>query len=188
MGNTLLIPFAKDEYLRFQWIQVLAKWSAHFIRPDTVFVGDSITASGRTFNNWRDINLGGSGLETHQIKSVLTVADHWHPHRISIMAGTNDASRAAIDAPSIRADWQEICTRENLVITLPPPTIDPAMNARLDEIRAIVRDACPGKPMIDLSFMADATGRIQTRYQADGIHLSPEGVSLWKQALAHAGI
>lgn len=60
----LLFPIAYQPNLRFDYVQTLARWFAKAVRPNTVFIGDSITSAGMQFHSLRSINLGSSGLQT----------------------------------------------------------------------------------------------------------------------------
>jgi len=176
-----LAPVAVNHHLRNVYRQTLAHWLAKVIPPPTVFIGDSITAGGQWFDNVRNINLAANGLLTDQIVKYLPTAKAYHPKRIAIMAGTNDAARG-FDADKIRGLWEAICKEPSIVITLAPPSRDNAVNQRIDQINHIAMESCPGKPVIALD-LADESGQLRPEFTLDGTHLGPRAYKLWIIAL-----
>src|SRR5687767_6751546 len=96
--SVLLAPVVYSSHLRFTYVQTLARWLAKAVPPETVFIGDSITAAGQSFNDLRSINLASNGLQTYQIAGEIPKALSFKPRHIAVMAGTNDAGEGPIDA------------------------------------------------------------------------------------------
>ena len=185
----ILFPIAYSPWLRFDYTQTLSRWAAKAIPPNTVHIGDSITAGGRGFNSRRDINLGASGLLTYQIASLIPKALSFHPNHIAIMAGANDAIAERADLTELRGLWQSICKIKGVVVTLATPTSSDVYNSRIAQINRVVRRECAPRSVIDLApKLADRRGRIQARYTVDGVHLSDDALEIWSSALAKFGV
>ena len=181
----VLFPVAANHHLRNVYRQTLAHWLSKVIPPPTVFIGDSITAGGQWFDDVRNINLAANGLLTDQIVKYLPTAQAYHPKRIAVMAGANDAARG-FDPEKLRALWEAICKEPTIVITLAPPSTNDVSNQRIDQINRIAMDSCPGKPVIALD-LGDEHGRLRPEFTLDGVHLGPKAYERWINALAHRG-
>lgn len=181
--SAVLVPLVKDAYLQVAYAQTLARWLSKVRHPDTVFVGDSITAGGGFFNDWRDINLASNGLQLYQIAAAVDGAGKLSPGRIAVMAGTNDAFEGPIDIAEQTRLWQHICSDSRVVVTLPPPTRIDDINARLSLIRPVVRSQCAARPMIEIADVADSTGKLRADMTEDGVHPTKPYYSRWRAAL-----
>ena len=92
----MLIPFAANEQLRFQYMQTVLDYVAKVVPPRLVFLGDSNTAGGGNWG-WRvlgnpisAINLGVSNYTIRQVAFMVLRAVEYRPSVVVIMAGTND--------------------------------------------------------------------------------------------------
>ena len=92
----MLIPFAANEQLRFQYMQTVLDYVAKVVPPRLVFLGDSNTAGGGNWG-WRvlgnpisAINLGVSNYTIRQVAFMVPRAVEYRPSVVVIMAGTND--------------------------------------------------------------------------------------------------
>ena len=186
--TALLVPVAYSEYLRFTYTQTLAKWAAKAVPPKSVFIGDSVTAGGRSFNDWRDVNLASNGLQTYQIAASLPAALALSPRHVVVMAGTNDAVEGPIDPAELAGLWRTICAEPKVVVTLVSPTTSDVLNARIAQLNSITRRQCGGRKIINLSALAGKDGRIRPQYTVDGTHLSPAGNAVWQAKLRRIGI
>lgn len=184
----LLLPIAYSPYLRFDYLQTLARWYAKAIPPDTVFIGDSITAAGMSFNDPRSINLAGNGLQTFQITELLSKALAYSPRHVSVMAGINDAGEGPINVQALQVLWKKICAEPKVVVTLLAPTAQDELNPRVVQINQIIRNECQGRPIIDLQRLAGEDGRIQPKYTIDGVHFSKAAIDIWRAELRKHGI
>lgn len=190
VANLFLLPLLVNSHLQHTYRATIAHWVAKVIRPNTVFIGDSITASGRQFNSARTINLGTSGAQTYQIAAMIKNANAYSPNHIAIMAGTNDAIEGEIDIAEIIRLWDEITREPKIVITLVPHTKSKLLNARIDKVNAIALAAAQKRhrPVLSLPELAGPGGLIQDRYTVDGVHLTPAGLAIWKAKLRGLGI
>jgi hypothetical protein len=101
----MLIPFAANEQLRFQYMQTVLHYVAKVVPPRLVFLGDSNTAGGGNCG-WRvlgnpisAINLGASNYTIRQVAFMVPRAVEYRPSVVVIMAGTNDilANRSSVE-------------------------------------------------------------------------------------------
>ena len=180
----LLVPLSVNQHLRWTFAQTLAIWASHFRSPKYVFIGDSMTAGGRTFGRFDTINLGSTGLSTHQIAEGLAGTDKYSPRRIVVMAGTNDAFDD-FDAKRLRADWAKIASDRRTIIVLVPPTRSAVANARIASMNAIARDEArkANKKPIVLGELIGPDGLLPSQYSVDGVHLTDEAYRFWEKRL-----
>jgi len=174
-------PIAENFHLRNVYRQTLAHWLSKLVPPPTVFIGDSIMTGGMWFDDLRNINLASNGLRTEQIAGNLKLAQAYHPKRIVIMAGMNDAIYG-FDSDKIRDLWEEICKEPTIVVTLVSPSIYDDLNRKIDQINHIVVETCSGKPIVTLN-VGDEHGRLRSDFAADNIHLGLKGYDEWIAAL-----
>lgn len=172
-----LAPVAINSHLRNVYRQTLAHWLAKVVPPPTVFIGDSIMTGGMWFDDVRNINLAANSLRTDQVVKLLERARSYHPKRIVIMAGMNDAIYG-FDPAKIRGYWEAVCKEPNVVITLVSPSKHDELNREIDQINRIIRDACPGKLIVTLD-VADQHGRLKPEFAADSVHLNAKGYEQW---------
>lgn len=188
--NLFLLPILVNEYLRFTYLQTLAHWQSKLISPPVVFVGDSITAGGRSFNDGSGINLATNGLQTYQIAAGIDGALAYHPEHIVVMVGTNDAIEGPINYEELVGLWTQICTEPSVVVTLAPPSRDKEITARVDEANAIALEICThlGRPVLTLDVLRGSDGLIQPQYTSDGTHLTEAAYQVWRDKLEELGI
>jgi lysophospholipase L1-like esterase len=160
------------------------------IAPDVVFIGDSITAGGRSFNDVTSINLATNGLQTYQVAANLSMALAYRPQHVVVMAGTNDAIEGPIDRREIQGLWEHICAEARVVVTLVPPSRSSTLNAKLDELNVIAREVCNSRnrPVISLAGLRGPDGLIQEQYTTDGVHLTPAAYAVWRAELRNLGL
>ncbi len=170
-----LAPVAINSHLRNTYRQTLAHWLSKVVPPPTVFIGDSIMTGGMWFDDLRNINLASNGLVTEQIAGNLKLAQAYHPKRIVIMAGMNDAIRG-FDPERIRQLWSGMCKEPSLVVTLVPPTRYDDLNRRIEQINHIIRETCRETISLDL---AGDSGRIKPEHASDGVHIGPKAYEKW---------
>lgn len=176
-----LAPVAVNHHLRNVYRQTLAHWLTKVAPPPTVFIGDSITAGGQWFDDLRNINLASNGQLTDQVALYLNGASAYHPKRIVVMAGMNDALRG-FDADKIRYFWGVICKEPTIVVTLVTPTKRDDLNRKIEQINHIAMESCQGRPIISLD-IADDSGRIKPEFASDDIHLGPKAYEQWTALL-----
>jgi hypothetical protein len=190
LANVLLIPVLVNNYLGFVYAQTFAHWISKITPPNTVYIGDSLTAGGHSFNHRTDINLGSNGLITYQIASLLPTARAYKSDHIVVMAGTNDAMRGPINEEEIRNLWAGICSDQKVVVILAPQTRSPSINERLDTVREIVKPVCETqkRPIISLDVLTGDDGLIKPEYTVDGTHLTPTAYDILRERLREKGI
>ena len=190
VANLFLLPLLVNGHLQFIYRETIANWVAKVVHPNVVFIGDSITASGRLFNSARTINLGSNGAQTYQIAATIKNANAYSPNHIAIMAGTNDAIEGEIDIAEITGLWDQITREPRIVITLVPHTRSKALNSRIDKVNAIALAAARKRqrPVISLTELTGPDGLIQDRYTVDGVHLTPAALAIWNAKLRAVGI
>ena len=184
INAVLLVPLTVNKHLRWTYAQTLAIWASHFRQPDYVFLGDSITAGGRMFGRLDTVNLGSSGLTTHQIASGLQGVNKYKPRHVVVMAGTND-SFEEFDEVRMRKDWDTIAADPRTIIVLAPPTRNADANARLARINAIAARAAERnhKKPLALTELRGPDGLLRATYSEDGVHLTDDAYEFWKRRL-----
>lgn len=177
----LLLPIAVSPYLRATYEFTLAHYRAKIIRPDRVFIGDSMTAGGGDFGRFGTINLAANGLYTKQIAGMLKTAQAYNPRAIYVMAGTNDILAGA-DPVTLAASWRAILAEPSVVVTLLPHTASVDRNRRVDALNAMVAQMArkAGRRVIAIPGLTGRDGAIQARYTVDGTHLSPPAYAIWQ--------
>jgi lysophospholipase L1-like esterase len=107
----MLIPFAANEQLRFQYMQTVLDYVAKVVAPHLVFLGDSNTAGGGNWG-WRvlgnpisAVNLGVSNYTIRQVAFMVPRAVEYRPSVVVIMAGTNDILVNHASIEQIRRDF-----------------------------------------------------------------------------------
>ena len=184
MNVAFLVPTIVSDHLRWTYAQTLSVWATHFRQPRYVFVGDSLTAGGMMFGRLDTVNLGSSGLTTHQIADNLKSVDKYSPLHVIVMAGTND-SFDEFDVGRMRKDWQTIASDPRTTIVLAPPTRIAEANVRIDRINAIASSAAreQSKTPLILSELEGRDGLLKPAYSLDGVHLTSDAYEFWKRRL-----
>lgn len=177
----LLLPIAINPYLRANYEFTLAHYRAKIIRPDRVFIGDSMTAGGGDFGRFGTINLASNGLHTKQIAGMLKTAQAYNPREIYVMAGANDLLDNTEPA-AMRAAWQTILADTRVVVTLLPHTRKAARNRQVDALNAMVEHMAreAGRRVVTIPGLTQHDGTIQPRYTVDGMHLAPPAYVIWR--------
>jgi lysophospholipase L1-like esterase len=184
LNAVLLVPLTANKHLRWTYAQTLSIWLSHFRQPNYVFLGDSLTAGGRMFDRIDTINLGQTGLTTHQIAGGIQGTNKYHPRHIVVMAGTNDAFDE-FDEGLMRKDWDTIAAEPRTIIFLAPPTRNSQANQRLTRINPIAVQAAAKnhkQPRV-LTELRDTDGLLRASYSVDGVHLTDDAYQFWEQRL-----
>lgn len=174
-------PIAANHHLRNTYRQTLAHWLSKVVPPPTVLIGDSIMTGGTYFDDVRNINLAANSLTTEQIAMRLGAARAYNPKRIVIMAGMNDAIRG-FDPDRLRKTWAAICEEPKIAVTLVSPSMEDALNRRIEQVNRIAVEECPGKPIMIVD-VGDENGRLRPEFALDRIHLGPNGYDRWVEVL-----
>ena len=160
-----------------------------------VLLGDSLTANGRDWNprlGRNDIrNAGQGGYLTGQMLWMLdTCVIAARPEICFVLAGINDLFND-IPPATVFANQRRIATR--LIAGGVRPVVqsvlfvhgNPALNARIGELNARLREWCAenGIDWLDLNpDLADADG-LKREYTTDGTHLTEQGYAIWSRWL-----
>jgi len=168
---------------------------------DVVFVGDSITELG----NWGEWfcsphvqNLGIGGDTTQGVLNRLAMITQAKPGKIFLMIGINDLiQRGARSIPAIRDDYRQILERvveespETQVYVqsvLPVNTMMIGLNFTNNDIEALnvgllEMSSEMGVGYVDLYSRFIKDRQCDETYTWDGIHLTEQGYSLWRDAI-----
>ncbi|MFM7672468.1 MAG: GDSL-type esterase/lipase family protein [Bacteroidota bacterium] len=175
--------------------------------PDTkgeiVFLGNSITDIGEWAEIWQNSRVKNRGISGDITFGVLARMDEVisaKPKKIFVMIGVNDIARNIPDSvilnnyrrlmDRVRAE----SPRTQLIMQSVLPTnnqFKPFKNhyGKDDHIRAVnagLRQLCTerGIDFVDLYVrFLDESGRLDSKYTNDGLHLNGSGYMLWKQIL-----
>lgn len=192
----IILPFAINEQLRFQYIQLLAHWNSRIVPPTYVFLGDSITGGGRNWgwsisgNPFDAINLGVSSYMTRQTGYLLDRAISYKRKFIVLMSGTNDVFDSQYNLQHTIADFDAIfnkfkTSQSKLVLFLTPLTTDAPGNRPIMELNRAVRDRAKeyGIIVVDLNGIIAPEGVLLNKYTIDGVHFSGDGYKAWTREL-----
>jgi lysophospholipase L1-like esterase len=145
----MLIPFAANEQLRFQYMQTVLGCVAKVVPPRVVFLGDSNTAGGGSLG-WRvlgnpisAINLGVSNYTIRQVAFMVPRAVEYRPSVVVIMAGTNDILANHASVEQIRLDFDFLMdalarAHEKSVVTLIPLSSEARFTPEIEAANAFV--------------------------------------------------
>ena len=189
----IAVPLFYNQYLRAQYVNLLANWAAKVRRPKFALIGDSITAGGGVWG-WRlandpidAINFGLNGNTLRQIAGQGTKALELHPRYLLIQGGINDFLQ--IDEPSRRGAGMENIARDaaradaTIVLTLPLPTADAKANSALFAIRDRLRHVFPAAICVDASRALAPAGLLKPEYTVDGVHFTEAGYRIWARQI-----
>jgi alpha-glucosidase len=189
-----LAPIVVNDHLADEYANTLAHYRSRFIRPDYVFIGDSITAGGSNWG-WRldgaplsAISLASNGIVTREIESLLVPAEKYHPRHLMVMAGTNDVFLDIVDEAGLRTSWQHILAADNVIVTLAPFTTSPKSNEGIAHVNALVRRMAlaAGRKVIDLNPLLAPKGVLEAQYTVDGTHFTPAAYRIWAREIKKA--
>jgi lysophospholipase L1-like esterase len=180
-------------------------------KGDVVFVGDSITQAwegpgkqqwDKRFAPWNALNLGNSGDRTEHVLYRLEQAPlkRLHPEHIVLMIGTNNlghgsstAAETLLGIKRIVETLREQCPDAVVHVLEVFPRGDAINPMRGDiaqinqALRAYVRAAAsPQQLRIHAigDLFVEPDGEIRREIMPDALHLSPEGYTIWAEALA----
>ncbi|MDB5579764.1 MAG: hypothetical protein JWR80_4940 [Bradyrhizobium sp.] len=188
--TTIAVPLFYNQYLRAQYVNLIANWIAKVHRPTFALIGDSITAGGGVWG-WRlshdpfgAINFGANGNTLRQVAGQSKIALKLHPRYLLVEGGINDflledhdPSRWAAGLENIARDAARVDVR--VVLTLPLPTIDARANAALLVMRDRLRHAFPGAICVDATRALAPGGLLKPEYTVDGVHFTEAGYRIW---------
>jgi lysophospholipase L1-like esterase len=181
-----ILALCLTESVRFALTNKVAELSARVVRPKVVFVGDSITAGGRSwFGLARPLgalNLARVGFELRQMQPLMKAASEYHPRHVVFMGGSNDVAHGRTDEEIMR-DFDALLPHASIVTLIPMQKPENAeriarLNSRmrwLAEARAL--------PVIDLNPLIAQDGALKAEYTTDGLHFSDAAYALWKREL-----
>jgi len=170
-------------------LEQIARWNSVLVSPEYAFIGDSLTKSGGLWgwrldrNPLRAINLAQNGAKTADIAIQAEKAAAYRPHRIVVMAGTNDADRA-VEAIELHNTWRRLFSAAGttpVIVFLPPRSSDPLLNDRLRAIDSVVRRAAAeaNACLADFNDAIAPTGILESQYTTDGVHFTEMAYAVW---------
>jgi lysophospholipase L1-like esterase len=186
----IAVPLFYNQYLRAEYVNLIANWRAKVHRPTFALIGDSITAGGGVWG-WRlahdpfgAINFGTNGNTLRQVAGQSGKALGLHPRYLLIEGGINDflleehdPSRWAVGMENIARDAARVDAR--VVLTLPLPTADAKANAALLVMRDRLRHVFPGAICVDATHALAPDGLLKSEYTVDGAHFTEAGYRIW---------
>jgi lysophospholipase L1-like esterase len=163
----------------------------------TIFLGDSITESGRWtqwFPELETVNMGIGGETTDDVIARLQDVIDAHPGTVVVLVGTNDIGRRRRSAEYIGRNIETILAelRKHLpdarivLQSVMPRTKDFAKSVH--EINVHIRQFAAAATVraewLDLwPVLANEEGALSPEYSNDGLHLNDTGYAAWVEAL-----
>ncbi len=190
----IMVPFFVNQHLRFQYLEIVSHWHSKVGHTRYVFIGDSLTAGGRSWgmrldrNPFASRNLAGNGYTIRQITAQAQLARNYSPKFILVLAGTNDLldSRRTASTQDILRDYSILldeCSKTNatVVVTLVPYLSNGSYKKPIDELNGGIRLLAEERKakVIDLNPLIAPAGRLESEYTSDGTHLSESAYSIW---------
>ncbi len=162
-----------------------------------VLVGDSLTGQAYlpALCGLAVFNAGISGAKLADVVPLVKdVADAMEPRLLILMIGTNDAlgdTNMAAWETSLAGLMQATMQRTRLLVVTPPPMNNalhdaPRIAARLAQLQASVRTVAARLGVGTIDLAAAFGPNLAADETVDGIHFSPAGYAVWRQALEAA--
>lgn len=187
-GFIFLTTMGANEHFRFIFSETVSHYVAKVANTRVVICGDSIGAGIRHWKggSWpfRSRKLSGNGYTLWQISSQVQRANtNYDPDVIVVFGGTNDAiqiERGLSTLDTVETGVEEILKAADgtsLVLILPPPTKSDSLNVILQDVCLKLRilESHSNVTVINLSALADGTGKLRDEFSVDGVHLSTRG-------------
>lgn len=188
-----------------QWQALLAQEAETTARIQgqralSVVVGDSLalwlpTEALPAGQIW--LNQSISGETTAHMLRRLHYFAATRPRAIHVMAGINDLKNGATEAEvldhlyTMLADLKQQHPQARLVVySLLPTRLRELPSDRIQRVnqRLATLAAAQGATFIDLyPLFSDSQGQLRLDLTTDGLHLSPQGYALWREALVSPG-
>jgi alpha-glucosidase len=181
-----ILALCLTDSVTFALTNKAAELSARLVRPDIVFVGDSITAGGRSwFGLARPlgaVNLARVGFELRQMQPLMEAAGEYQPRQVAFMGGSNDVAHGRTDEEIMR-DFSELLPHASIVTLIPAQK--PENAERIERLNAQMRSLAEirGLPVIDLNPLIAQDGALKAEYTTDGLHLSDAAYAIWRREL-----
>ena len=164
-----------------------------------VMLGDSLTEGGP----WREltgcpsiVNRGVSGDTTKGVRDRLDDVLNMHPRAVLMMIGVNDITLRVPKETTIR-NYQAILDRledsgartfVNYVLPVAASYGRRRMNEEISALNIAIVGLVAGRPHvtpIDLGpLVRGSNGYLGEEFSYDGLHLSPKGYEVWRDAIA----
>lgn len=181
-------PFSSSE--RFKTHEIL--FSQLIDDYDVVFLGDSITNSGRwseLFPNHTVANRGIPGDTSEGISKRLDNIIRLNPKTVFLMFGINDISRGE-EVDSIFENYQKIVStlEKNKINVVIQSTLlsdrdnwNIKVNALNEKLLSLATKS--NIPYVDINKSISPTGELTKEVSHDGIHLRPASYLKWRDAI-----
>jgi lysophospholipase L1-like esterase len=164
-----------------------------------VMLGDSLT-EGAPWNELtgcpRVANRGINGDATMGVLGRLDDVFEVWPRAVFLMIGVNDLANGIPQAAVVenlrkildRLDKSGIPYFLNHIVPVTRTYKKAHLNGEIDTLNALTSDLVVGRPnaaTIDLRpLLRDGTNSLAEEYSYDGLHLSPKGYQVWRDAIA----
>ncbi|MEM6912294.1 MAG: GDSL-type esterase/lipase family protein [Verrucomicrobiota bacterium] len=191
----VMFVFTKSEYVRFIAIQMVTNWKGKINGLSDAYIGDSITAGGRSWNAPFDaINLAGDGYTTWQIENQIGRAEKYDPDNLLILAGTNDIlSRRIFDLDQFERDYVNLLDRaletgKQVFVTQIPYTAGEERIQTISDANEVIIRLAGARDLttIDLNSTVAPNGILLPEFTTDGVHLSSRAYSIWREKILDA--
>lgn len=196
LSAPLVATFFKSEYLRFVFYETVAGYWQKFDSPRFVFVGDSITATGRNWglrlygNPLISRTFAADGYTTRQIQSMAGRAAALNPEWIFVMAGTNDVTGDDYALEATVARFRHLLETAQsggagVVVTLALYQQDHENNLKIGALNKRIVELADEMQVeiIDLNPVVAPEEVLLDKFTDDGVHPSARGLKVWADAI-----
>lgn len=174
------------------------------IKPDVVFLGNSITDGGNwseLFPKLKILNRGINGDVTTGVLNRLEEVANRHPKKLFLLIGTNDLARGVKKEVVLRHIYKIIALlkvhsseTQIYVQSIFPVNEEPQLflnhannTAEIEYINAQLQKEADdvGYTYIDIfTYLKNEKGEMNLEYSNDGLHLLGKGYILWKDLIS----
>ncbi len=195
-----LVPSVKTSkyYLAQEaWLNSLQSLN---IKPEIVFIGDSISCNGSWHNYFpqnKICNLGMRGDVSFNVSYRAKVIKNWNPKKVFIIVGINDLSRKINPVSNFSRNYQEMLknisennpTSQIYCVSILPIAEKGFSKNRLildanKEISKIVKNFSNVKFVNIHKDFCDSNGKMSAEYSKDGVHPNTKGYSIFSNLLS----
>ena len=172
-------------------------------KDDIIFLGNSISDGGEWSELFNDLQVKNRGISGDITAGVLHRLDEVYsrkPAKVFLLIGTNDLARG-VKADSVVSNilWiADLIKAKSPATKLYVQSIFPvnesfgkfaghmSKRSEIAEVNRVLRENAPAKHYTFLNISAalsDSTGRLNSAYTNDGLHLTGAGYLKWKETI-----